>query len=233
MPKKQINNKKYYYFTGASFVVLVFFVFFSGPALQTIFSNQVVLSGVDEKAYAPRNFVKTNSDPLITSSGDYFWSFVRNYTPTVGENGPKVIFFGDFTDPQSREIWYKLMDLKDSGNEFVLAWKNFPVAINNSSRLAGVSALCAARQNKFLEYADLMFQNQDDLDSANLRLLAKRLGLNLDSFDSCLDEKSLLQFWGQDLEDGQNLLINSSPYLFVGNSRIENQDLENLEKFFK
>jgi hypothetical protein len=35
---------------------------------------------------------------------------------------------------------------------------------------------------------------------------------------------------GQDLEDGQSLMINQAPYLFVGNSRLESAQIDNLEK---
>jgi protein-disulfide isomerase len=232
MPKKKIDNKKYHFLIAGSFLALAgFFVIYSSIG-NSLLSRQRVLSGASEQIYAPRNFVKTNSDPLITKAGDYYQSFVRNYTPVIGTGNPQIIFFGDFTDTASRATWNELMVIKEKF-DFTLAWKNFPAAVSDASRRAGLAILCASQQNKFLDYADLLFSNQDDLDSANLRALAKKAGLNLDLFGACLTDERMILLLGQDLEDGQNLMIDQAPYLFVGNSRVESGQISELEKIIE
>jgi protein-disulfide isomerase len=231
MPKK-VKKTNYSFLVAGSFLALVgFFVIYSSFA-NSLFSRQVVLSSTSEKFYTPRNFVKTNTDPLITKASDYYQSFVRNYTPVAGGGHPAVIIFCDFTAASCRDVWQKLMAVKAQA-DFTLAWKNFPAAVGDTSRRAGLAALCAQAQNKFLDYADLLFANQNDLGIANLRSLAKQAGLALDAFNSCLTDEKMLQLLGQDLADGQNLMIDRVPYLFVGNSRVESSQIGNLEKIIE
>ena len=226
---KKIKKPNHSALIGFSlFALLGFFVIY-GSVLNKLFNRQVVLSGTSEKIYTPQNFVKTNSDPLITKAGDYFWSFVRNYTPVVGEGTPQVLFFCDFTDSSCRAIWQKLMSIKET-TDLTLAWKNFPLAVSATSRRAAIAGLCASEQNKFLDYANLMFKSEDNLSSGVLRDLAKKAGLNLEDFNSCLGDEKMLQLVGQDLEDGQTLIIDQVPYLFIGNSRVESGQIDNLEK---
>ncbi|MDD5289942.1 MAG: thioredoxin domain-containing protein [Patescibacteria group bacterium] len=229
---KKKNKKIYYILVAGSFFALAGFFVVSGQIYNFLFSRQLVLSGVSEKIYAPRTMEQTNNDPLITKAGDYYQSFVRNYTPVVGAGNPKVIFFGDFTDVASKDVWQRLMALKEK-QDFTLAWKNFPSSVSDTARQAGLAALCAGVQNKFLDYADLMFKNQDDLSAATLRSLAKKIGLDAAIFDTCLSNENMLQLWGQDLEDGQNLMIDQAPYLFIGNSRVENGQMNELEKIME
>jgi len=231
--KKPKNKKTYYTLIITSFLALVgFFVVYGSIWNQLFTVHPVVLGGASEQIYAPQNFVKTNTDPLITKAGDYYQTFVRNYTPVVGEGNPKVIFFCDFTDSSCRDVWSRLMAVKQA-NDFTLAWKNFPVAVSPASRRAALAGLCANNQNNFLAYADLMFKNQDDLSAGNLRALAKKAGLDLAAFDACLNDEKMIPLVGQDLTDGQNLMIDQAPYLLVGGSRVESSQLSDLEKIIE
>jgi hypothetical protein len=229
--KKQ-KKSNYSFLVIFSFLALTAFFVMLGTINNIIFSKQKVLSGVSEKFYSPRDFVKTNSDPLIIKSADYYKSFVRNYNPSFGSGELAIIFFGDFTDSLSRDIWNRLIVEKEKTN-FTLFWKNFPSSINNNSRNTAISAICAGAQGKFFEFANLMFQNQENLSAGNLRIFAQESGLDMDLFSSCFEDEKMLQLTGIDLEDGQNLMIDKSPYLFVGNSRIESSKVGELEKIFE
>jgi protein-disulfide isomerase len=86
---------------------------------------------------------------------------------------------------------------------------------SHESADAAAAAYCAGDQNKYWEYHDILFANQNGEDAGvyirvNLDAFAEKLGLDMTAFKSCMDSKKYDQMVVQDLADGQNA-INSAP----------------------
>jgi 2-hydroxychromene-2-carboxylate isomerase len=234
MPVKKQNkaeNKKYNYFVTISLVVLATFFICWGQVRYGFF-GQPQVAGVENYAQPLLGEVKTNNDPLITKANDYYFSFIRAGDPVVAGQGGQVMVFCDFLSPDCALVWQKLKAEKERSN-LTIVWKNFPSTIKETGQQAMAASLCASQQNKFTEVADLMFANQAKLSTKMILKLAAEAGLVMENFSACLESTAVIQLLGQDLADGQNLMIDQVPYLFVGNSRVESGQINDLDKILE
>ncbi|MGH6802187.1 MAG: DsbA family protein, partial [Methyloceanibacter sp.] len=68
-------------------------------------------------------------------------------------------------------------------------FRDFPLdSIHSLARKAAEAAHCAGEQGKYWEMHDTLFKNQRALMVDNLKGFARDLGLNVDGFNSCLDQ---------------------------------------------
>ncbi len=91
--------------------------------------------------------------------------------------------------------------------------------LHGNACLAAVASECAAAQGKFWPYHDLLFDNQKQLDRANLVRFAARVGLDEAAFTACLDSDEAKQAVANDIARGTSLEVKSTPTLFV-NDRV-------------
>ena len=92
--------------------------------------------------------------------------------------------------------------------------------LGRESLAAANASLCAAEQDRFWEYSDILFTNQARIDSgafssARLLAYAETLDLNLDQFSSCLDEGHYNTRAGDELASGNASGINSTPSFLI------------------
>ena len=102
-----------------------------------------------------------------------------------------------------------------------IEFKHFP--LRPSSNSAHIAAQCAAVQNKFWEYHDLLFKNQQaiELSASQLKQYATDLKLDQAAFDTCLDQKQTQGIVDADSAEGRAKQVNSTPTLFINNERVE------------
>lgn len=91
---------------------------------------------------------------------------------------------------------------------------------NTESQDAALAAYCAGDQNKFWEMHAYLFgnvqgENEGSLSSKRLKLIAEKVGLNMDQFNSCFDNKKYADRVQQDEKDGQAAGINSTPSFLI------------------
>ena len=81
---------------------------------------------------------------------------------------------------------------------------------------------CAAEEDKFWEYHDIIFadqaQNRSPLDEANLIRFAEEIGLDVSSFTDCLQSERYANVVLQDAQAIQSLGVRGTPG-FVVNGR--------------
>ncbi len=101
-----------------------------------------------------------------------------------------------------------------------IEFKHFP--LRDSSYSAHIAAECAAGQDKFWEYHDVLYKNQQgsELSNAQLKKFALDLGLDTTAFDTCLDNKQGKAQVDADAAEGQAKQINSTPTMFINNERV-------------
>jgi len=88
------------------------------------------------------------------------------------------------------------------------------------SQASAEAAYCAAEQNRFWEYHDLLFANQNlvDFSTQNLLAFAEDLGLNMDQFEDCLQQGEYRPQVEKDLQDGLLAGVRGTPSFLI-NSR--------------
>jgi protein-disulfide isomerase len=88
------------------------------------------------------------------------------------------------------------------------------------SVLAAQAAYCANDQNKFWEYHDTLYQNQNGENQGyitNTRLIsfAKDLGLNTETFSTCVNDEKYKQKVQDDLNYGMSKNVDRTPSFLV------------------
>ncbi len=145
----------------------------------------------------------------------------------LGTNNSKItiVEFSDFACPfcqKSAEVIKNIVT--ENRNEIKFIFRDYPLH-ENSIDLA-LAARCSGEQNKFWPMHDKLFAEQDNLTvtdeelKTRLSALAQNLGLNIEQFNSCLDDKKYLNSIRADFEDGENLQIEGTPTWFINNYRI-------------
>lgn len=146
--------------------------------------------------------------------------------PVKGNKNAKVtiVEFADFRCPFCEQFFTQtepqiFKDYVDTG-KVKFAFRQFPF-LGPASNVAADAASCANDQGKFWEYHDWLYQNQPDESDTSMYVTdtltnaAVTLGMNGDTFRSCLDGKKDDAKTNADMADGQKLGVNGTPTFFI------------------
>jgi len=154
--------------------------------------------------------------------------------PVKGDpNAPiTMIEFSDFQCPFCARFFTETLPLIqknyiDTGKvKFV--YRDFPLPdIHQNAIPAAIAAECADEQGMFWEYHDKIFENQilwQDLDNQNVvrtfEQFAEELGLDTNTFNTCLESAKYLEEVQNDLNEGVSYGVAGTPGFFIGNEKI-------------
>lgn len=96
-----------------------------------------------------------------------------------------------------------------------IVFRDFPLSFHPNAQKAAEAAECAGEQRKYWEMHDKLFENQNALEVNSLKQYAKELGLNIKTFDDCLDSGKMASEIQKDSEDGQNAGVSGTPTFFI------------------
>ncbi len=96
----------------------------------------------------------------------------------------------------------------------------------NASHQAANASLCAAAQNKFWDYHNILYTNQTSEDAslytdARLTAMAKTIGLDMNSFNQCFKQNQFSSQITQDIAQGQSLNVSGTPSIFVNGTFVQ------------
>ena len=118
-------------------------------------------------------------------------------------------------------------DYVASGRVYFISRSAGDILNNPNTQLAAEAAYCAADQNKYWEYHDLIYANQGMLfygGIANidnyLIAFADALELDMDVFKDCLDESENHDRMLQDGKDAQHAGISSTPSFLINGTMV-------------
>jgi protein-disulfide isomerase len=137
--------------------------------------------------------------------------------PVRGAKDAKVtiIEFSDFECPYCRRVQPALKRLLEEYDGRVrLVFRDFPLSIHKNAQKAAEAAQCAAEQDKFWPYHDKLFE-VTALSPDDLKKYASELELDPDKFNACLDSGQYAQEVADDMKDGQEAGVNSTPSFFI------------------
>ena len=143
--------------------------------------------------------------------------------PIKGDKNAKVTVV-EFTDYQCpfcsrhfKQTWPRLeQDFVKTGKaKFVL--RDLPIeAIHPLAFKAAEAAYCAGGQGKFWEMHDHLFTNQSALDRKDLSAHAQAIGIDVPSFDKCVDSGAGALKIRKDIADSRNATARGTPIFYVG-----------------
>ena len=141
-----------------------------------------------------------------------------------------IVEFTDFQCPscaRQHPVLEKIMS--EFGDRVRLVVRDFPLSQHANARKAAEAAEAAREQNKYWEYAGLLFRNQSELSVDKLRQYATDLGLDRARFDASLDSGKFADKVQRDLMDGHKLGVNGTPTLYINGKRISDNSYEALK----
>ena len=99
--------------------------------------------------------------------------------------GRLIIEYGDYECPYSRQAFRAIQQVEQQlGGNVRFAFRHFPLtSIHPHALAAAAAAEAAARQGRFWDMHELLFNRQKALEDGDLRGYAAQLGLDLAAFD--------------------------------------------------
>ncbi|MFA4936949.1 MAG: thioredoxin domain-containing protein [Patescibacteria group bacterium] len=175
---------------------------------------------------ADKNTLLNSAKPLeINSKAISDNTLATSDDPSLGLlSAPVVIVeFGDFECPYCREASAILKQvIKQYPDAVRLIFRDFPVtSIHSQAVSAAVAANCALEQQKFWEYHDLIFAQQENLGDNLYLTLARSLNLNEERFNNCLASSQILTEVEEDFYAGIDAGVSGTPTFFVNGKIVQ------------
>jgi len=143
-----------------------------------------------------------------------------------------VVMFTDFQCPGCAGVHPILKSIvREFGNSVRLVVRDFPLtSIHDDAFNAAVAAAAAEKQGKYFEYADLLYNNQDSLDSESLSRFADQAGLNLSRFERDRKDPDLAAEVEKDIADGKRYGVSGTPSVFVNGYKVRTLSASSFRK---
>lgn len=157
------------------------------------------------------------------------------------QNAPvTVVEFADFQCPYCKHAEEAVKAVQEKyGTKVRLVFMDYPLSFHAHAMDAANAGRCAADQGKFWLYRDALFADQAKLGRDELKATAKKLGLNTEQFNACLDKNEYESAIKLSIAEGNALNVRGTPTFFVdgrplsGAPRLEgvvNEELASSEK---
>jgi len=134
------------------------------------------------------------------------------------ENAPvTLVEFSDFQCPYCGRVQPTLLKVMETYPDQVkLIYKDFPLPqLHPQAPKAAEAARCAGEQDNYWDYHDAIFEDAKDLTPDKLKRYAADLKLDTAAFDTCLDSGKYAAAVRQDMAQGAQLGLNSTPSFFI------------------
>lgn len=211
---------------------------------QNIESSDLIAREVTDKMreFSPYEKEKLESDLRKRLFQKYNAKFFIKETPAVAQNisvddDPSqgninapvtVVMFSDFQCPACSATHPVLKRvIAEYAGKVRFVERDFPLTtIHANAFRAALAAGAANAQGKFFEYIELLYNNQNSLDTASLKEYASKIGLDRKRFDADLDSEKFAAEVRKDMEDGKKYGINGTPTIFVNGVKVRQLSAE-------
>lgn len=131
-----------------------------------------------------------------------------------------LVEFSDFECPYCGAAHPQLKRiLKENEGKVKLVFKHYPLSGHVNAMPAALAAVAAQQQGKFWEMADLLFENQRDLNPEKIRELAVKAGLDMARFDADVKSEAIQQKVDADKAEGEKAGVQGTPSLYINGRR--------------
>jgi protein-disulfide isomerase len=143
------------------------------------------------------------------SGKDHIWGSVEAVI--------EFVEYGDFQCPYCGKAYPIIKRIKEELQQTVkVIFRNFPLSkIHPQAKGAAVAAEAAARQDKFWEMHDMLFENQKRLHNSALLEYASMIKLDLVPFQENLFNRELHNKVDDDFMSGVKSGVNTAPTFFI------------------
>jgi len=151
-----------------------------------------------------------------------FEAVVKDYHPARGGSDPvvTVIEYTDFQCPFCSRVQPTIdAVLERYGDSVQHVFKQLPLPMHPQAKLGAEASLCAFDQDKFWEMHDWLFANKNSINREAIAAQAAVLELDLDAFNTCLDEQKYSAIVDEDMKEANGFGITGTPGFLI-NGRV-------------
>jgi len=127
-----------------------------------------------------------------------------------------IIEFSDFECPFCARLHPTLKQIIAERNDINWVYRHFPLSsIHSRALTAAVASECVAKlggNDAFWAFSDILFNNQRDLGDALYERSAQSLGISLNEFSACMNDKEITQIVRDDLSEAVNSGGRGTPF---------------------
>lgn len=138
--------------------------------------------------------------------------------PSMGPADAKltIVQFADFGCPYSAQESYVVRAIAQQYPDDVrIIYRDFPIVeLHPGADLAAQAGSCAHEQGKFWEYHDLLYRNSGDFTEDALIDYATRVGVNMRTFQACLQSGKYEEEVIQDMSDAVTAGVVGTPTFY-------------------
>lgn len=129
----------------------------------------------------------------------------------------ELVEYGDFQCPYCGAAYPVVKEIQNSfGENMRFIFRHFPLAeIHQYAVPAAIAAEAAARQHRFWEMHDLIYEKQSLLNEYALQEFAMNLGLNITAFKADMVDPVLAEKVETSFESGVRSGVNGTPSFFI------------------
>lgn len=151
--------------------------------------------------------------------------------PALGNSDAPVVIieFSDYQCPFCKRFYNNTFP--DLEREYIKTGKvkylfrDFPLDFHNMAKKAAEAAHCAGEQGKYWDMHDKIFRNQPEIKVENLKTYASDIGINTDSFNSCLDSGKYAGKVDTALDDARKVAVSGTPTFFIGRAPLNGTEV--------
>lgn len=104
--------------------------------------------------------------------------------------------------------------LDEYGDKIMWVFRHFPLDFHPEAKPTAIASECISKiagNDAFWKFSDLMFEKTDSLSAKVRQDAAVSLGVNLDLFNSCVEDPEMSRLVDQDLDTGMKAGIRGTP----------------------
>ena len=136
-----------------------------------------------------------------------------------------LVQYSDFECPYWANAHEQIDALLADHPEIVLIHKDYPMVFRENAEAAAIAGRCAAGQGLFWEMYEQLFDHQQSLDAAAIKMVAEDLGMDMAAFEACVASPETVALIDADVAEGIENLIDGTPLYLVGSFTVEGRSL--------
>lgn len=131
-----------------------------------------------------------------------------------------VIEYADFQCSYCKDFKPTIDKLVSSyGDKVKFVYRHFPLSFHQNAQISSEASECAGEQSKFWEFYDKAFINSSGdgsgLNKTDLQKYATELSLNMDQFNTCLNDSKYSKKVNSDADFGQSDGVTGTPSVVI------------------
>lgn len=133
----------------------------------------------------------------------------------------ELVEYGDYQCPFCGQAYPIIKWIQAQlGDDLRFIYRNFPLSKTHpQAKQAAIASEAAARQDKFWQMHDLLFEHQKRLHTPQLIEYAQQLDLDIDAFKNDMEDEQLAKKVEADFYSGMRSGVNATPTFFVNGEK--------------